>query len=84
MADEAYASKKFITQIKEKEASECIPCTNSFLRCWEIDEYQYRERHNIECFFKLLKDFRRIATRYDKLARRFLAFVFACILIWFR
>ncbi|MBS1366937.1 MAG: transposase, partial [Oscillospiraceae bacterium] len=33
------------------------------------------ERHLIECFFNKLKVFRRVATRYDKLAVSFLAFV---------
>ncbi|MGQ0664850.1 MAG: transposase, partial [Pseudomonadota bacterium] len=33
----------------------------------------YRQRHKIENFFCRLKDWRRIATRYDKLARNFLA-----------
>ena len=40
-------------------------------------------RHLVECFFQKLKRYRRIATRYEKLAKRFLAFIhFACILIW--
>ena len=33
----------------------------------------YRRRHKIENFFCRIKDWRRIATRYDKLARNFLA-----------
>lgn len=75
MADKAYASTKFINRIKEQDGIICIPCSNSFVeRC--------KERHNVECYFKLLKDCRRVATRYDKLARRFLAFVhFASIFI---
>ncbi|MBQ6960048.1 MAG: transposase [Clostridia bacterium] len=40
------------------------------------------ERHLVETFFLKLKEFRRVATRYDKLADRFLAFVhLACIRI---
>jgi transposase len=35
----------------------------------------YRERHKVENFFRKLFDFRRVATRYEKLACRFLAFV---------
>ncbi|MCD7837865.1 MAG: IS4/IS5 family transposase, partial [Clostridiales bacterium] len=33
-------------------------------------------RHLVECFFCKLKQFRRVATRYDKLATSFLAFVY--------
>ena len=35
----------------------------------------YKERHLVECFFNKIKAFRRVATRYDKLASSFLAFV---------
>jgi len=39
----------------------------------EFDKDLYKERHLIENFFAKLKQFRAIATRYDKLARNFLA-----------
>ena len=43
----------------------------------------YRERNNVERFFNKLKQFRRIATRYDKRASNFLAGIYAAaILIW--
>ena len=46
------------------------------------DYFQYKEQHLVECFFKKLKKKRRIATRFDKLASRFLAFVhLGCIRI---
>lgn len=39
------------------------------------DFYTYKERHLVECFFNKIKAFRRVATRCDKLAASFLAFV---------
>jgi putative transposase len=43
----------------------------------------YRERNLIERMFGRLKDFRRVATRYDKLARNFLATtLLAAVTIW--
>ncbi|MBR4537795.1 MAG: transposase, partial [Clostridia bacterium] len=49
---------------------------------WYVDWWLYKERHLVETFFLKLKEFRRVATRYDKLADRFLAFVYlACIRI---
>ena len=51
----------------EKEYSEPNP--------WSCDYHLYKERHLIECFFNKLKVFRRVATRYDKLAVSFLAFI---------
>jgi transposase len=43
----------------------------------------YKQRHRIENAFARLKDFRRIATRYDRLARNFLASVcLVAVLVW--
>lgn len=39
------------------------------------DFYHYKERHLVECFFMKIKDHRRIAMRFEKLACRFLAFI---------
>ena len=45
----------------------------------------YRERNLIERFFSKLKHFRRVATRYDKLAANFLGFVkLASIMLWLK
>jgi transposase len=45
----------------------------------------YKEHHLVECFFGRLKQFRRIATRYDKTAVAFFAFVsLACLMVWLR
>jgi transposase len=43
----------------------------------------YKKRHHIENFFSRLKDFRALATRYEKTARNFLAGVYlAAAIIW--
>lgn len=48
----------------------------------EDQEWERLAPYLVEVFFLKLKEFRRVATRYDKLARRFLAFVhLACIRI---
>jgi transposase len=47
--------------------------------------YLYRDRNLIERFFNEIKQCRRVATRYDKLAANYLAFVkLACIRLWLR
>ena len=47
--------------------------------------YLYRARNRIERFFNRIKQCRRVATRYDKLAANYLAFVqFASIRLWLR
>ncbi len=49
------------------------------------DTYLYKERNLIERFFNKLKQFRRVATRYDKLLANFMGFVkLAAIVIWLR
>lgn len=49
------------------------------------DGWWYRERHLVECFFSKLKHFRRVFSRFDKLARRYLGFIqFTSVLIWLR
>ena len=48
------------------------------------DKPLYKKRHLVERFFCRIKQFRRIATRYDKLAQRFASFVaLASAFIWF-
>jgi transposase len=47
--------------------------------------YLYRARNRVERFFNKLKHFRRIATRYDKLAASYMAFLkLAAIRLWLR
>ena len=47
--------------------------------------YLYRDRNLIERFFNKIKQCRRVATRYDRLAANYLAFVkLACIRLWLR
>ncbi len=50
-----------------------IPPINTRSKQLPYDKERYRRRNRIERFFHKLKQFRRLATRYDKLARTFLA-----------
>lgn len=50
-----------------------------------IDWHTYKERHLIECFFNRIKHYRRIFSRFDKLASRYLGFLnLVSALIWLR
>lgn len=83
MADRAYTSRQFREEIEKRECTYCIPPKMNEKEQWDVDWWQYKERSNVECFFQKIKQYRRIATRYEKLAERFLAMVhFACALIW--
>lgn len=83
LADRAYGKRELREFIADNNADFCIPPKSNDTDPWFCDWWLYKERHLVECFFLKLKEFRRIATRYDKLAKRFLAFVLlGCIRIW--
>ncbi len=73
--DKAYDSDKLRRQIEAKGAAPNIPPKTN--RRWKpcFSPFLYKDRNAIERMFGRLKDFRRIATRYDKLATNFLAAV---------
>ena len=75
LGDKAYGTNSIRIYITEQRASYTIPPKSNVIEPWFCDFYTYKERHLIECFFKKLKVFRRVATRYDKLAVSFLVFV---------
>jgi transposase len=76
LGDKAYGAKSIRDYITAHKARYTIPPKANAQQPWDVDWYIYKERHLIECFFNKLKHFRRIATRYDKLATSFLAFVY--------
>jgi transposase len=73
VADKAYDSRKARQQIKDEGALPVIPSRSRATKKAYCPERFYRRRHKIENYFCHIKDWRRIATRYDKLARNFLA-----------
>lgn len=83
LGDKAYGTKEILAYISEHGATVVIPPKSNAKDPWPVDYCLYKERHLVECFFQKIKWFRRVATRYDKLDRSFLAFVYmATIMIW--
>ena len=83
IADKGYDSDALIQIIEATGAKAIIPprCNRNSPR--KIDWHRYKARNLVERFFNRLKQFRRLATRYDKLANRFNAFLhLACAYIW--
>jgi Transposase and inactivated derivatives len=76
LGDKAYGTTKIREYIVSESATYTIPPKSNTLKPWDCDFYLYKERHLVECFFNKLKHFRRVATRYDKLATSFMAFVY--------
>lgn len=75
IADRAYDWKHLVELIAARGGRAHIPTQRDRKVQRSVDPELYRQRNLIERFFNKLKHFRRIATRYDKLARNFLAAV---------
>jgi transposase len=86
IADRGYDADKTLAHIEgEMRAVATIPPKKSRAVQHPCDYAAYRERHLIECLIGRLKHFRRVATRSDKYARRYLAFVhLAAVLLWLK
>lgn len=74
-ADKAYDADALIQTITQAGAEAVIPPRGNRATLRHYDRHKYRHRNLIERFFCRIKEFRRIATRYDKLASRFSAFI---------
>ena len=75
IGDKAYDADPLVERLTAREITPVIPPKANRKTKRECDFALYRERNLIERFFNKLKHFRAIATRYDKLARNFLAAV---------
>ena len=75
VADKGYDSGSFAKTIANLGAEVVIPSRSNARQPRLIDKNLYRDRNKIERFFNRIKHYRRIATRYDKTASSFLAFL---------
>lgn len=71
IADRGYDSKSFREALQAKDIDPCIPSSRSRKVPYPYDKGLYRPRHKVENLFAKLKDWRRIATRYDRCAHTF-------------
>ena len=85
MADTAYDADYLREAIADKHAIAAIPSNRSRARKYPLDKQLYAQRHLVECCFSRLKQFRRVATRFEKTARNYLAVVtLAATVLWLR
>jgi transposase len=85
IADKGYDSEAFVLQLKERKSEVVIPSRSNHKVQRKIDEHLYKERHLIENQISKLKHFRRVFSRFDKLAKNYLSFIhFASTVIWLR
>jgi transposase len=83
LGDAAYDSNELRENLDEHGTKPVIPNRSNRKRRFCFNKCLYKLRWRIESAFNRLKDFRRIATRYDKLARNYLASIcLAATLVW--
>lgn len=83
LADKAYDADALIDTLEERGIVPVIPSKANRTEPRDTDFALYRERNLVERFFNKLKQFRAVATRYDKLASTFLAAVqLVCLVLW--
>lgn len=75
IADKGYDSKAVVARVESMGAEAVIPTQKSRKEQRVIDAERYKDRNLVERFWSQAKQFRRVATRYEKTARNYLAFV---------
>jgi transposase len=85
IADKGYDNDGFRSDLAQAEVEVVIPPLSSRAAEIAYDKNAYGLRHLIECFINRIKHYRRVATRFEKLARNFLSMVnLAAAMIWLR
>jgi len=85
LADKGYDANALREAVADRDAWANIPPKANRKDPICFSKFLYRERNRVERFFNKIKHFRRIATRYDKLAENFLAAIkLAAVRIWLR
>jgi transposase len=83
IADEGYDADALVQRIRVSGTQAVIPPRASRKELRVYDTHLYKDRNLIERFFARIKHFRRIATRYEKLARSHMAFLhLVCTFVW--
>ncbi len=83
LADRGYDANWFREALRDKGIEPCIPSKKNRKLEVEYDKTLYKQRHKVENMFGKLKDWRRIATRYDRCAHTFFsAICIAAFVIW--
>jgi putative transposase len=86
IADRGYDSARFRAALQAKAIAPCIPSTKSRKLPIPHDADLYKQRHRIEIMFGRIKDWRRIAMRYDRCAHTFFSAITlaATVIFWIR
>ena len=83
VADRGYDARAIIDLVEARGGRAHIPTSRDRKVQRSVDHFIYRQRNLVERFFNQLKHFRRVATRYDKLAETVLGWVWLATLAKF-
>lgn len=81
IADKAFDANWILRTLDERNVQAVISQRPQRIAPLEIDEEMYKWRHLIENFFQRLKEYKRIATRYDKTDTSYASFFYLCAAI---
>jgi transposase len=85
IADKSYDADHFRQTISASGAKPVIPPRSNRKEQYDYDKHLYKERHLVECLIGKMKHYRRVFSRFEKLAKRYLGFLsFVGALIWLR
>ncbi|MCP5432275.1 MAG: IS5 family transposase [Alphaproteobacteria bacterium] len=86
LADRAYDAEHFRSYLKSRTIKAVIPSTASRTVPYPLDETTYKRRNVVERLFCKLKNWRRIATRYDRLAQNYISAIAlaAIVVAWIK
>ena len=85
IADKGYDADHFRQLVIDMGAIPVIPPRSNRKDLYDYDHHLYKDRHLVECFINKIKHFRRIFSRFEKLASRYLGFLsLVASLIWLR
>jgi transposase len=79
--DKAYDSNAIRAKLDAKGITPVIPPKSNRLDILVYDKESYQQRNKVERLFNKIKQFRRVATRYEKLKANFLAFVIVALIV---
>ena len=84
LADRGYDADWFREALKDKGIKVCIPGRKSRKKAVKYDKRRYKRRNRIEIMFGRLKDWRRVATRYDRCPETFFSAIMLAATVLFR
>jgi putative transposase len=85
IADKGYDSEPLVRRIEGKGAVAVIPPKKNRKVLRGYDKHLYKERNKVERLIQLLKQYRRVATRYEKTDPNYLGFVYvAAVMVLLR